>query len=434
MNEPEHIYLFLAVNIIGLSAFLFLFIRYRRINVVRHRQDEKLAAERDRLLRSQSELEETQALYKQLVESARDIIYETNFLGRITYANPVAERIMGFPHDVLLSKRYIDFVDPEWRAGTVKFYRQQLRDRTPNTYREFPVTTGDGKRLWLGQNAQIVMRKGRPVAFQAVARDITALKTASDELSLRDARMQEDLEMAQHIHQALLPIRAPTLEGFDFGLRVVPFSGLGGDFINFIRFPDHTRLGVVFADITGHGVAAAMLSTMLKVLVDEVMQSGRSPAECFRILNRRLAIEYPEGNFASAIYAIFDAADCSMTYVKASQEPAIVVRADGETTVLEKGGPALGLIHPDVFEEPEYEEMRVPLHAGDTVFFYTDGLVEVGPSVDQFISADTLSEWLREARRLPAQSFVEQIYSQSRAQAHSLDLLDDIATMAVRVE
>ena len=434
INQNIHTYFYIGGPLATAIVLLLISMRYRSLKEEKLLDQIRFEEERNERLRSDSQLASTQAQFKDLVESANDIIYETNLHGRISYANPVAERIIGHTHEVLLSKRYSDFVRPDYRSQTQKFYRKQLSERTQNTYLEFPVLTEDGHQVWLGQNVQLVVNDDRPVGFQAVARDITSLKEAADAIAERDEKMQEEMYLAKMISQALLPIRVPQLDGFTFGLRFVPSGGIGGDFVSIVRFKDPYRIGVVFADITGHGVAAALLSAMLKVLVDDIMGSGRSPQDCFRILNQRLSEEYPEGNFASAVYAIFDSTDTSCMYAKASQEPVIIIQPGKDPIFLDKGGPALGLLNPTLFGDPMYADERIQLRPGDTVFFYTDGLTELDGNDDNIISQEELVSWLQEEAHSSPQDLVDHIFDRARERAEASTFFDDVAMLAVRVD
>ncbi|MDP2883852.1 MAG: PAS domain S-box protein [Ignavibacteria bacterium] len=126
-------------------------------------------------------LQEQEKRYRELVESATDIIYQTNTLGRFVYANPIAVQMMGYAEKELLGKLYLDLIVPEYRKEAERFYKLQRFQQKLNTYFEFPVQTKSGNILWLGQNLQLLMRDGEVVGFQAVARDITRQREAEEE-------------------------------------------------------------------------------------------------------------------------------------------------------------------------------------------------------------------------------------------------------------
>ena len=144
-----------------------------------------LSIMRDITDRKQAEeaLSRSQAQYKQLIESASDIIYRTDNRGRLTYANPIALRTFGYTSEEALRKNYLDVVPEASRREVGRFYLRQFAAREPNSYFEFPAETRDGRVLWLGQNVQLLFEDERVVGFQAVARDITDRKKIEEALA-----------------------------------------------------------------------------------------------------------------------------------------------------------------------------------------------------------------------------------------------------------
>lgn len=110
--------------------------------------------------------------YRQLVERASDIIYETDANGYFTYANPVASRLVGRPMEELVGLRFTQLIRDDVRPGAEEFYGKQAMTGTATTYYEFPMITAYGE-VWIGQNVQLLTKGRELVGFQAVARDIT---------------------------------------------------------------------------------------------------------------------------------------------------------------------------------------------------------------------------------------------------------------------
>ncbi|MBN2118290.1 MAG: PAS domain S-box protein [Anaerolineales bacterium] len=157
-------------------------------------------------------LQESEERYRQIVENANDLIYRTNVDGYITYVNPVSLGLFGVDKtDSILGKNYLEFIVPDWRTKVRRFYVRQYLNGVSNTYFEFPIVTPDAHELWLGQNVQIIREADRIVGFQAVARDITAIKRTQEALALaRDqaqqaSRFKSDL-LAKVSHELRTPL------------------------------------------------------------------------------------------------------------------------------------------------------------------------------------------------------------------------------------
>jgi PAS domain S-box-containing protein len=123
-------------------------------------------------------LRESEKGYRQIVESADDIIYRTDEQGLFVYANPAAQRAVGLPEGKLLGLHFRELVRPDYREVAERFYGDQYAQRIPNTYCEFPALFRDGDEVWIGQHVQLVMEGERIVGFQALAREITERKRA----------------------------------------------------------------------------------------------------------------------------------------------------------------------------------------------------------------------------------------------------------------
>jgi diguanylate cyclase (GGDEF)-like protein/PAS domain S-box-containing protein len=143
-----------------------------------------LIIRRDLTRRRQTEeaLRESEDRYKYLIEHADELIYRADINGNILFVNPTSTKILKFSEEELIGQYYLSFIKPELRETAEKFYRQQFIEKIPSTYLEIPIITKDGKEVWIGQNAQLVLEQNRVVGFQAVARDITERRRTLEEL------------------------------------------------------------------------------------------------------------------------------------------------------------------------------------------------------------------------------------------------------------
>jgi len=140
---------------------------------VRLRTEELSEATRLRELAIQSQLD-SERQYRDLVESANDIIFRTDAKGRFTYVNARMVEATGHPAEKLIGMQYLDLVAPDYRDGVQAVLAQQHVQRAPQSYLEFPALTASGSTFWVGQSVTLLLYGGHIAGFQAVARDVTA--------------------------------------------------------------------------------------------------------------------------------------------------------------------------------------------------------------------------------------------------------------------
>lgn len=132
--------------------------------------------------KAENKLKESEGKFRLLIESATDMFYYTDATGKFTYVNEISTKITGFEISELLEKRYIQLVRPDYKRIVESFYLNQAYKVDNVTYFEFPIITKQGTEIWVGQNVQLIYKDGVFSGVQAIARDITALKVAQNEL------------------------------------------------------------------------------------------------------------------------------------------------------------------------------------------------------------------------------------------------------------
>ena len=161
--------------------------------------------------RAENLLHENETRFRQIVENANDLIYRVDIHGCIRYANPAVLRVLGYEEKDVLGKHYLDLAVPELRHKIKRTYERQLLSKTPNTYHEFPAIATDGREIWFGQNVQMIFEGEKIVGFQALARDITAIKDAQDALRLArdqalEASQAKSLLLSKVSHELRTPL------------------------------------------------------------------------------------------------------------------------------------------------------------------------------------------------------------------------------------
>jgi diguanylate cyclase (GGDEF)-like protein/PAS domain S-box-containing protein len=141
--------------------------------------------EREERARLEEALSNSVALYRELVETASDLIYRADREGRFTYVNPAAERVTGYGEADLVGMHFTNLARWDYRDRLARLYARQVEEATPTTYSEFPIQHWNGSEVWIGQNVQPLREGGLIVGMQGVARDITHQRAV--ELALRES-------------------------------------------------------------------------------------------------------------------------------------------------------------------------------------------------------------------------------------------------------
>ena len=182
--------------------------------------------------------------------------------------------------------------------------------------------------------------------------------------------INKELQIARSIQVGLLPSHDVTVSGLEIAAKYVPASSVAGDFYHFLIADQH-GLGVLVADVSGHGVPAALSASMVKVAIHAQSERVRNPAEVLSGLNSILCGNL-QGQFVTAAYAFIDVAQQQLSYSAAGHPPLLLWRArEAKVQSIEENGLILGL-----FPGCEYKTLNCTFDGSDRFLLYTDGLIE----------------------------------------------------------
>ncbi len=190
-----------------------------------------------------------------------------------------------------------------------------------------------------------------------------------DQLGIMRQSFEQELRVARGIQQSLLPKDLPRLAGWEMAGYYRPAREVGGDFYDFLELEDG-RLGLVVGDATGKGIPAALVMATTRSMLRAVSQASDSPGEVLRRANDPLVTDIPPNMFVTCLYAILEPESGRLRYANAGHDLPYR-RHSGEAEELRARGMPLGLM-PGM----EYEEKEIVLSKGESVLFYSDGLVE----------------------------------------------------------
>lgn len=181
--------------------------------------------------------------------------------------------------------------------------------------------------------------------------------------------IDRDAEEARTIQQALLPKSSPYVPGFVISGRSVPARAVGGDWYDFIPFSDG-RWGLVLADVSGKGTAAALLMSATRGMLRSLAEACCTPGDVLTKLNQLLVNDFPAGKFVTMVYAVLDPVANTVVFANAGHLRPLLIDENGERFLDVERGLPLGLSCGD------YSETEISLSKGSRLVFYSDGITE----------------------------------------------------------
>jgi serine phosphatase RsbU (regulator of sigma subunit) len=239
--------------------------------------------------------------------------------------------------------------------------------------------------------------------------------------------IQKELQIAQQIQTSILPREVPRLPGLEIAARYLPMSAVAGDFYDFLRL-EGNQLGILVADVTGHGIPAALIASMLKVAFASQSAHAADPARVLTGLNQALCGKF-EDHFVTAAYLYADLDRKVIRYAGAGHPPVLFgARSDGKARSIEQNGLFLGM-----FPEASYQSMEMQLQPGDRYVLYTDGLPESKNATAEEFGLARCLKVLDSHARLPVAALADQLLGEiSRWTAQgSARLQEDDMTLIV---
>jgi sigma-B regulation protein RsbU (phosphoserine phosphatase) len=232
--------------------------------------------------------------------------------------------------------------------------------------------------------------------------------------------MSREAYEARAIQQALLPKSSPVIPGFAVSGLSIPAGAVGGDWYDFIPFDDGCW-GLVLADVSGKGTAAALLMSATRGMVRSLAQASCSPSEVLTKLNHLLVEDFPAGRFVTMVYGVLDPAARTLTLANAGHLRPLLVDAEGARFLDTERGMPLGIGSGD------FSEAKVRLPQGSRLLFYSDGITEAENQEDEQYGAGRLEKHFRHS-----DASAESILSDVRSFANGSGLHDDASVILVK--
>jgi PAS domain S-box-containing protein len=367
----------------------------------------------------------------------------------IIYANAGFVRLTGYSVEEVLGRncRFLEGPDTDWE--TLEKLRAALREKHGCTVQLLNYRK-DGTTFWNRLSITPVRDdSGRVTHFIGVQSDVTeqklaeqALQTANNKLEAAGERMKRDLEAAAAVQRALLPAALPRIHGINLAWAFRPCQELAGDTLNVFPLDDR-RIALYILDVSGHGVAASLLSVTLSRFLSPIPEQSvlyhplgdipgsycvSSPGEVVARLNKQFPFEPRTAQYFTIFYGVLEVATRELRYVTAGQVSPVYMPAGGPPRTLQAGGVPVGL-----FPASNYEEQVLKMGSGDRLYLSTDGVIEAEDNDERGFGMGRLLEALERNRGVPlAESLTSVIASAQRWCAPSA-FADDVSMLALEI-
>ena len=379
-------------------------------------------------------------LFQTMMEQLDEYIYfkdgDSRFLAVSQYLATQCEK--DSPVDVLGLQDF-DLFDSKHARDAYQDERKIANGELKELYKEEPFLKA-GKLSWLASCKLPLHTRSHYLAGSfGISRDITESKELHEALKQNHERMQGELRLARNLQDTLMQQNTPEFvdangcRTLEIASKYIPSFHLSGDFFSIVKTPDG-GVGILIADVMGHGVRAAMVTAMIQIAVQQLSAYSGQPAAFMGQLNAMMQrIMQPSGQtiFATAVYTHLDLDAKRLTYAQAGAQHGICIPANDarEALLFDRTciRSALGLL-PDT----EYAEASIDLEAGDEIILYTDGIIEATID-DHEYGQQRLIEFLQAHRHDQLPDMLDSLLDSVRTFTKNKELDDDVCLIGLRV-
>lgn len=238
---------------------------------------------------------------------------------------------------------------------------------------------------------------------------------------------QSRLEEFRNAQQAIL-VKPEDCPKANFAVCYIPLEGASGDFYDVVEI-DHDVHGYFVADVSGHGVSAAFLTSAIKALLRQYSGPLFSPEDTMRGVDRVMRQMLGEEQYLTACFALLNRRTRKLSVVSAGHPPMVIVRASGKVELVEMKSDPLGIFSSLVLQR---QDLRLGL--GDRFYLYSDGLIELKPGGSRKLGLAALSEACLSKHAEPLGSAPNQILDMVRRKHESAEAQDDLLLLAVELK
>jgi len=249
------------------------------------------------------------------------------------------------------------------------------------------------------------------------------------EESIEKKRLEHELQMAVQIQQSLLPEKVPDARNVDIASYFNPTDAVGGDYYDYIMFDDQ-NIGVVIADVSGHGPSAALVMTMLKGILHSITHKFVSADQTLMELNSIVNRIVPPEMFVTMMFLIFDLKEKILRFSNAGHNPLLYYnKKENNCSSLELSGCALNLT-----KDAKYLLKEIPFNVGDIFLAYTDGVIEATNDKIEMFGIERLIKKLAEEKDNSVNEIISHIKEQIEIYSGNKPPEDDVVLITIKIK
>ncbi|MCX7725257.1 MAG: SpoIIE family protein phosphatase [Chitinispirillaceae bacterium] len=284
-------------------------------------------------------------------------------------------------------------------------------------------------RIYKKRNKELLSRQQ---LIEEKQRDLeAALKESQYRLGRINSEVGEELETAQRIQEGLLPEVLPETVNLKCSAIYIPAGKVGGDLYDIIITP-RQKTAILIFDVSGHGIPAALIGAMAKMLFARYLEKTDSPAEVFYNVNKDLCNFIKTEQYLTAFLGVIDPIKNIMTYSRAGHVPPLLYHAaNGQISKLDAKGFFIG--HTALLPIVEYTNDRISLNTNDKLLFYTDGLTEAYDRKGKFYGGERLKNIFSLCGHKEVKEIIEEIVRDQKSFRDDSPLRDDFTILCVEV-
>jgi phosphoserine phosphatase RsbU/P len=237
--------------------------------------------------------------------------------------------------------------------------------------------------------------------------------------------IRKELAIAREIQMSILPRELPRSDRLNIEACYLPMTEVAGDFYDFL-IVDPNHIGVLIADVSGHGVPAALIASMIKMIIAAQLRNADDPARIMTVLNQALCGRF-QGHLVTAAYLYLDLQSQKLTYSAAGHPPLLwFQRLEEQTRSVEENGLLLG-----VMPEAPYSSVEREINPGDRLLLYTDGVLEAENKDKEAFGEKRIQHVLHSAKSLNARQFATLLLNELAQWTGSKDGQNDDLTLVI---